>query len=369
MANHTAVPSRTEADQRLRELLDLHFHPDHGSVYWLQRQERLGWNVCDRVRALDDLWQVGPTPAGDLRRFPLRHFIPRALQGQLARFVLGETAGTGGEPSVTAYRDDEFHAAFVKPFLEAAQATKFPRGETWLWVGPSGPHIIGKAVREVARGMGSPDPFSVDFDPRWAKRLVDGSLARQRYLDHILEQAMDVLRREEIGVLFTTPPVLAALTRQLPAGQREALRGVHYGGLPVAAAQMNEFRAAFPKAVHLSGYGNSLLGVMMEAEDQERGSLDYFPCGERLRVTLVEVVSSEDGGASWPPRLCPRGDAGQVVFDRLDESCLLIGVPERDRGVRIPPSHAACALGWESDGLRDPGPPAPLVSKLQFGLY
>ena len=55
------------------------------------------------------------------------------------------------------------------------------------------------------------DPFSVDFDPRWAKKLADGSLARRRYLDHVTAQALDVLEREEVGVLFTTPPALAAL--------------------------------------------------------------------------------------------------------------------------------------------------------------
>ena len=56
--------------------------------------------------------------------------------------------------------------------------------------------IIGKVVRELARQTGSMDPFSVDFDPRSAKRLADGSTARQRYLDHVTTQALDVLRRD-----------------------------------------------------------------------------------------------------------------------------------------------------------------------------
>ena len=77
-------------------------------------------------------------------------------------------------------------------------------------------------MRELARQTGSMDPFSVDFDPRWAKRLADGSLARQRYLDHVTDQALDVLEREDVGVLFTTPPALAALAR---AHDRPAARG------------------------------------------------------------------------------------------------------------------------------------------------
>jgi hypothetical protein len=275
-------PRPATSDDRLRELLALHFHPEHGSAYWLRRQEALGWDVCDRVRSPADLWLLGPMPLNDLRRFPLGDFIPRVFHHHLARFLVGETGGTSGSPLATAYRDDEFQAAFVTPFLQAARAAGFPRGLPWLWVGPSGPHVIGKATREVARRMDSPDPFSVDFDPRWVKKLADGSLARRRYLDHVLGQALDVLDREDVGVLFTTPPVLTALAERLTDRRREAIRGVHYGGLSVTAEEVNRFRASFPKAVHLSGYGNTLFGVLMEAVDGPRTALDYFPRGDRV---------------------------------------------------------------------------------------
>jgi hypothetical protein len=118
-------------EDRLQDLLGLHFHPQWGSSYWLRRQEDLGMDICDRVRTLDDLWLLGPMPLPDLRRFPVRDFIPRALHGQWPRFVIGETAGTSGEPCATAYRDNEFQAAFVTPFLRVAEATGFPRGEPW----------------------------------------------------------------------------------------------------------------------------------------------------------------------------------------------------------------------------------------------
>jgi hypothetical protein len=354
-------------DERLRRVLALHFHPRYGSLYWLRRQEKLVWDVCDRIRTLDELWLLGTTPLDDLRRFPVRDFIPQGLHGQQRRFVIGETAGTSGRPCATAYRDDEFRAAFVTPFLRVARATGFPRGEPWLWIGPSGPHIIGKVVRELARCTRSMDPYSVDFDPRWAKRLADGSTGRQRYLDHVTDQALDVLEREEIGVLFTTPPALAALVQRMTDRQREAIHGVHYGGMSISAATLNEFRIAFPRAVHLSGYGNTLFGVVMEVADEPREALDYFPLSDRLRVQIVDWPAA--GSAGWPPRPCPPGRPGRVVFDRLDESCLLVGVVERDEAERIPASEAALDLGGGADGLRDPHPPAALGGKLQLGLY
>jgi thienamycin biosynthesis protein ThnN len=351
-------------DQRLRELLALHLHAAHGSRYWLARQQRLGLDIRDRVRCAEDLWLLGPTPLEDLRRFAVRDFIPQAFHDRLDRFVVGETAGTSGEPRATVYRDDEFQEAFIAPFLQAAAAAGFPRGLPWLWIGPSGPHIIGKAVRELARQTGSMDPFSVDFDPRWAKRLAAGSLALERYVDHVTSQALDVLEREEIGVLFTTPPALRALAGRMTDRQREAIRGVHYGGMSMTAAEVNAFRTQFPKAIHLSGYGNTLFGVVMEVADEPRQALDYFSRGDRIHFEIVEHPE----GSAWPPRPCC-GQRARVLFHRLDESCLLVGVLERDEAECIAPTAAAVRLGWHAPGLRDPGPPVRAADGLRIGLY
>jgi hypothetical protein len=237
-------------------------------------------------------------------------------------------------------------------------------------VGPSGPHVIGKVVRELARHTGSMDPFSVDLDPRWAKRLADGTLARQRYLDHVTAQALDVLAREDVGVLFITPPALAALARRMTDRQREAIRGIHYGGLSMTAEELNDFRAAFPGAVHLAGYGNTLFGVVMEVADVPRQALDYFPLGDRVCFQVVEGPETDAPDlAAWPPAEPGRGGTGRVLFHRLDESCLLVGVVERDEAERVAPSGAALALGCNQDGLRNPRPARLLDGRLQLGLY
>ena len=365
----TDTTNVTAMNDRLRELLKLHFHPKLGSFYWLQRQEQLNWSVYDRIRTVDDLWLLGPMPLEDLRRFPVRAFIPCGLQGQLPRFILGETAGTSGDPCGTAYRDDEFQAAFITPFLKVAELTGFPSGAQWLWVGPSGPHIIGKVVRELARQTGSMDPFSIDFDPRWAKRLADGSTARERYLDHVTHQALDVIRREDVANLFITPPALAALTPRLTDNQRDAIRGIHYGGMSLNPDTVNEFRAAYPHAVHLAGYGNSLFGVVMEVADKHRTAMDYFPLGDRVVFNIVDWPCDDKTSGNWPPRICNQGQSGRVVFHRLDESCLLIGVLERDQAERVGPSAEAVELGGHADGLRNPQTPKSLHGRLQFGIY
>jgi hypothetical protein len=63
------------------------------------------------------------------------------------------------------------------------------------------------------------------------------------------------------------------------------------------------------------------------------------------------------------------GERGRVAFHRLDESCLLTGVLERDEAEVAPLSSEAVALGACGVGLRDPRPPAALEGRLRIGLY
>jgi hypothetical protein len=129
---------------------------------------------------------------------------------------------------------------------------------------------------------------------------------------------------------------------------------------------VNHFRSAFPNAVHLAGYGNTLFGVAMETADTEREAMDYFVLGNRVQLHVVQPLDSTQ---SWPPRLVKRGQTGAVLFHRLDESSLLVGVLERDEAVRIAPNEAAQALGGCADGVRNPHPPAASAARLQLGLY
>ena len=83
-----------------------------------------------------------------------------------------------------------------------------------------------------------------------------------------------------------------------------------------------------------------------------------------------EIVAWSDGGEeAWPPERCAPGQRGRVLFHRLDASCLLVGVVERDEAELVDPSQAALELGSIVPGLRDPRPPAHVTPRLQLGLY
>jgi acyl-CoA synthetase (AMP-forming)/AMP-acid ligase II len=338
-----------ETESLLREILELHFDPEEGAPYWIERGAALGFDPREEVRTLDDLVRLGPFDEEALRTRPICDFLPRALRENPEGLIFGDTSGTTGPPKRAVFSPEDFRVAFVDSFAPTAVPLGFPGGTAWLFVGPSGPHPIGRAARELPRAMGGPEPFCVDFDPRWARKLPEGSFARKRYMAHLLEQAGWIVEREEIGVLFSTPPVLLGLAERMPQERRLAIGGVHFGGMELGAEVRARIAEAFPNAVLLSGYGNSLLGVSLEVEVGGEHA-DYFPWRSRLVLRVVR----EDGGLD---ETVPCGECGRVVATRLDRSMFLPNLVERDLAKRIPASHRARELGCTGDGLRDPHPP------------
>jgi len=353
-----------DVDACLRMTISQHLHPRFGSPYWWKRQKKLGIDIVDQVRGISDLAILGPTVPADLAAESVWDFLPQNLLKRRANGVIGESGGTTGRPASSMFLTANFHSAFISPFIWAAQQTGFPLGGEWLWIGPSGPHIIGKVVREIAKATGSPDPWCVDFDPRWVRKLTPGSFAAKRYLSHVVDQALGILERQSPDVLFTTPPVLESLATRLDTKTRSQFRGVHYGGMAISAEQINRYRDLYPNAVHLSGYGNSLCGVAMEIEDHTRTSVDYYPRGAGL---VYDVVRLQPDRSSWLP-VQPE-ERGQVMFHRFDDSAFLPNVLERDEASLILPTSTGFRNGWFLAGLRDPAPPQRQETTLKTGLY
>lgn len=354
-----AASGRDRVNARLRRVVAIHFDPDRGTPYWLDRQRDLGCDPCREIQTTDDLAILGEMNQADLAERPLFDYIPRRFHDQMHRFIIGQTGGTTGHGVWTAYLEHEFIEAFVTPFGVAAGHVGFPTRERWLFVGPSGPHIIGKVVRALANAMGSADPFTIDLDPGWARRLPAGSFAHQRYLAHVVDQAMRIIHAQHVGVLFTTPAVIETLGEQMSATQRDAIRGIHLGGMRVRAEQLARINALFPRAVVLAGYGNTLMGCCLELDaSPNRQHLDYYPFGDRL---LLDIVDQE--GA---PR--PEGEQGTVRLTRLDEGFLIVNLRERDAAARVGPKPGS-PDGYTHAGLRDPHTPETPIAHPVGGLY
>lgn len=361
----TGIDRHREAvEQRLRRVLALHAHPQNGAPFWIEKSAQLGMDLATEIRHIDDLHRIGFMDQSALRNRPLADFVPRSIWEKRNDLVIVQTGGTLGEPIWTAYTPQEYEAAFVTPFVVAARHVDFPSGGAWLYVGPTGPHVIGKAARSIAMATGAREPFTVDFDSRWARRLPAGSFAARRYLAHVVDQALDICHRQSVTHLFSTPPVLGQIAERLAPERRQRIVGVHYGGMSIEPAQMEDIRTrGFPRAVHLAGYGNTLFGCCLEVEFSKGREPHYFPHGQRL--LFGACADPRDASSIDYARTNHRG---RCTFTRLDETMLIVNMLERDEVTIVPPpAHAP--TGFESNGTAAPKPSAQQPTPTAQALY
>ena len=351
--------------KRLRDAIALHFDPQRGAPFWLSRASRWSFDPRTVIRTVEDLSRIEMIQPADLARTAIEDLLPAPAGERRAHLMIAQTGGTTGQPVWTAYAPDEFDEAFVTPFVAAARHVGFPFGGNWLYVGPSGPHIIARAADAIARSTGSMPPFSVDFDPRWAAKLPEGSFAAQRYLHHLVDQATAVLKTQSITTLFSTPIVVKALSEALSPHERIRITGIHYGGMALPSAELDKLQTeAFPNAVHLSGYGNTLFGCCLELTAAAHRELSYYPHGDRIILGTIDDTDPARRRACYDRS----SRTGQLVFSRLDSTVLLLNIVERDR-VRIcnPPLDAP--PGFRLPGAAGPVPIRDHRARTGIGLY
>jgi len=341
-------------NERINRVMACHLDSETGSIYWLEKARERNIALGD-IQTADDLFRFGPMDESALQTRPLEDFIPKSVLAQKEKLIIGETGGTLGKSKLTAYREDEFQEAFVEPFIRVARHRGFPAGLNWLWIGPGGPHMIGKAARACARALGSPDPFSVNLDARWAKKLPTGSIAAKRYLDHIVAQAITLIETQRIEVLFSTPKVFAELAPRMSDATRNTVQALHFGGMPLDAPLAATLKTAFPSAIFISGYGNTLFGMCPEFTGTYDDTIRYFPCGDRV---LFSTVPPDDRLTDEGKLLQPGGfgERGQIVFSRLDETFMILNMFERDEGLLVKSDSALQQIGFQTVGVADPRP-------------
>jgi phenylacetate-coenzyme A ligase PaaK-like adenylate-forming protein len=359
--------SSSVPDLHLAAVIEHHFDPQWGSPYWLSKKGEFDFDPVTEIQTFEDLSRFGPFPEEDLRKFPASHFVPRKYHNRIPEFVYSETGGTTGKAKGVYFSPSEFRDGFVEPFLRVCFKVGWPQGEKWLFLGPTGPHIIGKVLDPICRKMGSPPPFRIDFDPRWSLKLTDRSAAKVRYLEHVVDQAVHLIEKERPRILFGSPRVLQRLAERTTESSRAEILAVHYGGTSLDPELYHRFSDEwFPNAIHLSGYGNSLVGVAFEAGVGEQDRLKYYPSANRHRIRLIPL---EDGPIEGRlQKEVEDGQTGQVVVTRLDSTFFIPNLIERDQAEKVSAPDSVSDLGWSPQGIRNPRP-ITIETTIQRALY
>lgn len=356
-------------DEHVRRIVRLHFDPQHGAPYWVERDRRLATDALEKVHGFQDaVALIGLEEGADQmhfeeasRRTPLENFVPRSVLAADRPLWAAQTGGTTG-PAKHGTWGARYWADVLDFSDEFLDLHGVPRDTNWLFIGPMGPHTTGRLVVAFAERRGGMC-FSVDLDPRIVKVFGEEGMtaAYDRYVRHIWDQVAEVLGSQEIGVVFCTSRLLDMLPERLGPEALSGVRAIVHAGTTMEPDAHRRLREDFFPGVPVVGmYGTSTTGISwqkpFEAEDDYR--VVYVPCQPHVALDVVDEHGAE----------VPYGEEGRVRVWRLTDDALLPGFLERDRARRVRP-YGTAAERWPWPWLGDPYSPEFTEGRRVEGVY
>ncbi|WP_424186637.1 phenazine antibiotic biosynthesis protein [Actinokineospora sp. G85] len=320
------------ADDLVREAIDWHFDPATGSPFWLERARTLDFDPRADVRTVADLKRF-PNIIDELRDIALERLVPqgyKAVAGHNEPPLAGESGGTtGAAKRVFSFAD--VRDASWSWYWGRLREHKVPAGRNWLGVVPAGPHMIGKLTRDAADHFGG-IYFTVDLDPRWAKRCIatGNGQALKDYVDHMVDQIEPILLGQDIGVLAITPPLLDALCRRdrLVEVIKEKVAKITWSGASMDSDTALLLRTeVFPEIDVIGIFGSTMIfcGIPQRPGGAPTDPAVFDPPSP---FSIFDVVDGET------LETVEVGQRGQMLSHHLTRNLFLPNNLERDTAIR-----------------------------------
>lgn len=346
-----------DLDKHVAEIIQWHFSEDTGCPFWLKWAEKQDWNPLKEISTFADLCEKFPNFQDEwLRDLPNSSWVPKAYASR--PFNIFETGGTTGMPKQRIGWDD-FRVDYTE-FSKTLKDEHFPPSHYWLMVGPTGPRRLRLAIEHLANERGCSCYF-VDLDPRWVKRLIATQQFDQAraYMDHVVDQALTILKHRDVSALFTTPKLLEALAERKDLVQA-GIKGVFCGGTTMDrqyARFLHEEVCEGGKIGFVPTYGNTLMGLARHHPfgPENDYSIAYYAPQPRA---VLRVVDSESG------QLVEYNHWGRVELTTLTKEFFMPRFLERDEAIRKEPWVEA---PW--DGVAEIRPFGALEKKIVEGVY
>ena len=245
-------------------------------------------------------------------------------------------------------------------FSETLNDDHFPRDHYWMMVGPTGPRRLRLSIEHLANVRGCSTYF-VDLDPRWVKRLIAGKQFDQAraYMDHVIDQAVTILKNRKVSALFTTPKLLEALADRMDL-IKAGIKGVFCGGTTMdkqytrfLVEEVCENQIGF-----VPTYGNTLMGLARHRPfgPENDYSITYHAPQPRAVLRVVDPKKTEN--------LVEYDSWGRVELTTLTKEFFMPRFLERDEAIR--------RSGWEKcpwDGVAEVRPFGAMEKKIVEGVY
>ncbi len=353
---HAITQAAKRLDAHVREIIQWHFSPQTGCSFWLEWAQGTGIDPRADITSFADLMEFPHFNGQLMRDQPHSAWIPQSYIGK--PFKVFETGGTTGMPKQRISWED--HLTDYTEFSEHLDEEYFPRGGNWLMLGPTGPRRLRVSIEHLANLRGG-CCYHVDLDPRWVKKLLAEQMTDQAkaYQEHVIDQAVLILRHRQVQCLFTTPRLLESLGDKLDLVET-GIRGVFCGGTSMTP-QVIRFlcEEVLEGAAQLvPAYGNTLMGLAIARPvGPEYGyELVYHAPQPRAVLRIVDPDDTQQtvGFGQW----------GRVELSTLTKELFMPRLLERDEAVRHGPfAH----LPW--DGVGEVRPLGFTKNKTIEGVY
>ncbi|HAV64854.1 MAG TPA: hypothetical protein DCY13_21105 [Verrucomicrobiales bacterium] len=349
--------AQAELDARVAEMIEWHFNPQTGCPFWLNWAKGAGFDPRKEVKTFADLIAKFPHFKDEsLRDEQPEVWVPAQFKGK--PFNIFETGGTTGMPKQRIGWND--YKVDYEEFSGKISDDHFPRGGAWMMVGPTGPRRLRLAIEHLANFRGSSCYF-VDLDPRFVKKVISNKqfdIARQ-YMDHVVDQAVTLLKNRKITGLFTTPKLLEALAEKVDLHDA-GVRGVFCGGTTMApqytrfiVEEVLEGRIGFYPT-----YGNTLMGLAASVPltKEDNFSITYYAPQPRAILRVVNPDKTTD--------LVDFDQWGRVELTTLTKEFFMPRFLERDEAIRRKPR---APYAW--DGVAEVRPFGAMQKNIVEGVY
>lgn len=348
--------AQDQLDAHVREIIAWHFSPDSGCPYWLDWASK-NFDPRKEVNSFADLIAKFPHFQDEsLRDLQPEVWVPAKFKGQ--PFNIFETGGTTGMPKQRIGWND--YKVDYSEFSEKISDAHFPRNHYWLMMGPTGPRRLRLAIEHLANVRGSSCYF-IDLDPRFVKKVISNKQfeVARAYMDHVVDQAVTILKHRKVSGLFTTPKLLEALAEKIDLYEA-GIRGVFCGGTTMApqyvrfiVEEVLEGRIGFYPT-----YGNTLMGLAASVplKPEDKFSITYYAPQPRavLRVVNPKDTTNRVEYDQW----------GRVELTTLTKEFFMPRFLERDEAIR---RGAREPYAW--DGVAEVRPFGAMEKNIVEGVY
>ena len=351
-----SAEAREKLDIHLRETIKWHFSEETGCNFWLNWKKEAGWDPVAEVKTFDDINKFPHFQDEWLRDVTNDEWVPKKFKGK--PFKIFETGGTTGIPKQRIAWEDHLHD--YSEFSHTLEHEYFPKGGNWLMVGPTGPRRLRLAIEHLANVRGGSCYF-VDMDPRFVKKLIsEGHYdMANKYKQHVVDQALAILKNRPISSLFTTPKILEAMGERCDIA-RYGIKGCFCGGTSMTPQLLRFLQEEVlgPNGKLVPTYGNTLMGLACSEDNLVESGYNviYHAPQPRAVLRIVNPDKTED--------LVEYGEWGRVELTTLTKEIFVPRFLERDEALRCEPTER-----WPWDGVGGVRPFGASKTKIVEGVY